>query len=300
MSKRLKLSDDADGAGSRDGGGGHDVVWFLYGAAPLTLSEISRKKNITHLRIDPSVKVIGTAFSYCSKLVGVEFCEGLQQIEKDAFRECKSLQRMAIPSSVKSFGKYAFFNCICLIEIKFLGGLKRISHGLFERCISLPHIKLPSSVKIIDTWAFCDCRQLMTVELYKGVEKIDMATFKHCSSLRNIAFPGGAQTVQCFEGCHDLLRLFGSLRLIDDGLKSRFDGLPIHKLCYYQSYYPTEEAIEQLNNTGPLSDGNESSLSEDLTSIQDCLGMTPLHILACSATQNLDLCQLIIEKYPDS
>jgi hypothetical protein len=33
---------------------------------------------------------------------------------------------------------------------------------------------------------------------------------------------------------------------------------------------------------------------------QDCLGMTPLHILACSTVQQLELYQLLVEKYPES
>jgi hypothetical protein len=31
---------------------------------------------------------------------------------------------------------------------------------------------------------------------------------------------------------------------------------------------------------------------------QDCLGMTPLHILACSSVHNLEMYRLIVEKYP--
>ena len=31
---------------------------------------------------------------------------------------------------------------------------------------------------------------------------------------------------------------------------------------------------------------------------QDCLGMTPLHILACSTVQCLEQYQLMIDKYP--
>jgi hypothetical protein len=31
---------------------------------------------------------------------------------------------------------------------------------------------------------------------------------------------------------------------------------------------------------------------------QDCLGMTPLHILACSSVHDLEVYRLIVEKYP--
>ena len=33
---------------------------------------------------------------------------------------------------------------------------------------------------------------------------------------------------------------------------------------------------------------------------QDCLGVTPLHILACSSTQELTLYQGIVERYPEN
>ena len=33
---------------------------------------------------------------------------------------------------------------------------------------------------------------------------------------------------------------------------------------------------------------------------QDCLGMTPLNILACSTVQNLELYRVLIEKYPEN
>ena len=33
---------------------------------------------------------------------------------------------------------------------------------------------------------------------------------------------------------------------------------------------------------------------------QDCLGMTPLHILACSTVQCLELYQLMVEMYPEN
>jgi len=33
---------------------------------------------------------------------------------------------------------------------------------------------------------------------------------------------------------------------------------------------------------------------------QDCLGMTPLHILACSSIQNIELYKALVEKYPEN
>ena len=112
--------------------------------------------------------------------------------------------------------------------------------------------------------------------------------------MRSIALPSECQASLSFEGCYDLLKLFGSQQNISDALRSRFDGLPIHQLCYYHSYYPTDVTIDQIKSI--TTEQNEaSSLNK-----QDCLGMMPLHILACSSKQNLDLYQFIIARYPNS
>jgi hypothetical protein len=86
----------------------------------------------------------------------------------------------------------------------------------------------------------------------------------------------------------DLQRLFGNsnARIIWE-LQHRFDGLPIHKLVYYLSY--NQEALQGQTFRSMLDPtGNQ----------QDCLGMTPLHILACSSVHDLEVYRLIVEKYP--
>jgi len=71
-------------------------------------------------------------------------------------------------------------------------------------------------------------------------------------------------------------------------LKHRFDGLPIHRLIYYQSYNQgvLQNIIAATSNLEPT--GNQ----------QDCLGMTPLHILACSSVHDFEVYRVIVEKYP--
>jgi hypothetical protein len=61
---------------------------------------------------------------------------------------------------------------------------------------------------------------------------------------------------------------------------------------YYISYYP--EVLEEIRNI-IMSENGEL----DPTGIQqDCLGMTPLHILACSTVQCLELYQFIVDNFP--
>ena len=295
----------SDAEGDSGGGDGDSViVWFLY----VGQESSAIPRDVTHVRIDASVKVICRyAFRDCHQLVEVVLSEGLEYIEGGAFSDCISLQRMKFPSTIKGIGAYAFYDCFQLMEAELSEGLEKIEKYAFCGCKSLPRIKIPSTVKEVNEGAFNGCIQLMGVDFSDGVVKINKSAFGHCSSLRNLAIAGEAQipqffslvVPQSFEGCHDLMRLFGMKRQIIDALKSRFDGLPVHKLCYYQSCYPAEVVTQKLEEIMGVR-GESTSLPSMTIEAQDCLGMTPLHVLACSATQNLDLYQIITAKYPNS
>ena len=65
---------------------------------------------------------------------------------------------------------------------------------------------------------------------------------------------------------------------------------------YYKSYHD-QMTTEEIMNTFIIGQNGEL----DPTGLrQDCLGMTPLHILACSTVPCLELFQLMVEKYPEN
>jgi hypothetical protein len=72
-------------------------------------------------------------------------------------------------------------------------------------------------------------------------------------------------------------------------LQHRFDDLPVHRLCYYQSYYPLTEAMENLRQSMDVDPGAGTNI--------DAFGMTPFHILALSQTPNLSLFQALMKDY---
>jgi hypothetical protein len=97
----------------------------------------------------------------------------------------------------------------------------------------------------------------------------------------------------------DLYRLFGSIAEIITMLQHRFNELPIHSIVYYQSY--NQGVLQHLIAAINLTSGHNSALRSKLNPTgnqQDCLGMTPLHILACSSVHNLVLYRLLVENYP--
>ena len=66
--------------------------------------------------------------------------------------------------------------------------------------------------------------------------------------------------------------------IITDALKHRFDGLPIHKILYYQSYQPF--LLDNLNDAIRLDPSGNN---------QDCFGMTALRVACCTNIQELDV-----------
>jgi hypothetical protein len=97
----------------------------------------------------------------------------------------------------------------------------------------------------------------------------------------------------------DLQRLFGSIAEIIHELQHRFGGLPIHSILYYQSYH--QRVLHNLIAAINMRSGQHWTLCSKLDTTgnqQDCLGMTPLHILTCSSVHDLELYRVIVDNYP--
>ena len=152
---------------------------------------------------------------------------------------------------------------------------------------------------------------MFSVELSEVVMEVGNHAFSYCYCLRNVAFPpdvvfGDDIFIEEEEDDDnemelrtDLQLLFGnSNAAIIREILHRFDGLPIHSIVYYQSYHlgVLQTLIAAINMT---SNQSQSRSKLDPTgNQQDCLGMTPLHILACSTVHNLEMYRLIVENYP--
>eukprot|EP00579_Thalassiosira_antarctica_P000092 CAMPEP_0201867158 /NCGR_PEP_ID=MMETSP0902-20130614/1500_1 /ASSEMBLY_ACC=CAM_ASM_000551 /TAXON_ID=420261 /ORGANISM="Thalassiosira antarctica, Strain CCMP982" /LENGTH=495 /DNA_ID=CAMNT_0048392277 /DNA_START=11 /DNA_END=1498 /DNA_ORIENTATION=+ len=260
-------------------------------------------EDVIRVRVHPSVRVIAArAFEGCYQLVEVKLSEGLDEIGDWAFYYCEYLKRITIPSSVRRIGDYAFAGCKKLVEVKQCGGLQEIGQGAFAKCKSLNRIALPSSLRVIGDCAFNWCIRLMVVELCEGIQEIGEDAFRNCNSLRNIAIPStyllGERMFEVFDCAITLKKAFPSVAnstAISEALKHRFDELPIHKMCYYQQYHPPNNMLRHINEAmGTPEQPNITGTQ------QDCLGMTPFHILACATKHDMDLYRLLIEKYPNN
>ena len=119
-------------------------------------------------------------------------------------------------------------------------------------------------------------------------------------TLTNLRLLLGSELEDDMDIRKDLQLLFGNsdARIIRE-LQHRFDCLPIHRLVYYQSYH--QGVLQILLAAIDRRSGQHRTLRSKLDQTgnqQDCLGMTPLHILSCSSVHNLELYRVIIENYP--
>lgn len=159
-------------------------------------------------------------------------CPGVVTLENGKQRPFGSPASVFIPHTVKSIGKFAFFDCGRLTSVIFSEGLTHIGYSAFEFCSSLTEIELPSSVTDIEGSAFScctkltrislpeglttlrfsvfdDCTLLESVQLPQGLTHIESRAFANCESLTDVAFPQGLEAIasDAFSGCVRLKRL---------------------------------------------------------------------------------------------
>jgi hypothetical protein len=211
------------------------------------LSEVAIPASVT--------KIDDLVFSGCSKISRVVFCGAgesseersckLTKIGKNAFKDCRALSVIEIPSKVSSIGSGPFRGCSSLKRIIVMPGnrhFKEIDGVLFNKSRSVlicyPSSKrgssyeIPDSVTTISDWAFCESRYLQDVQIPDSVVEIGEGAFHFCSELTEIALPDSVERIDdtAFRGCEKLRRVVipGSVKEfgwgIFNGCKALYDG----------------------------------------------------------------------------
>eukprot|EP00980_Cylindrotheca_fusiformis_P029424 scaffold23472_cov106-Cylindrotheca_fusiformis.AAC.3 len=266
--------------------------------------------SLATVKVPSSVIKIGHhAFSKCRSLTSFDFPSGLLEIGRGSFFGCDSIVTVQVPATVSSIGETAFCYCSGLRNVSLPPTLETIEVSVFEGCPALECIILPNTtLKKVYCRAFYECSSLTHIRIPPSVESIGLDSFIRCGSLVSIELPEKSfldSTIDLL-GCHSLVNIAGSMlnvqvsfmryfkensklgSLVDghddlvERLKHRFNDSPLHKLCYYQSYYASGDLMVQLRR---LMD--EDPLAA-VTQVDE-FGMTPLHVLSLSQSPNLDM-----------
>ena len=262
-------------------------------------------RDVVRIRVDHSVTLIPAgAFADRRNLAEVELSEGVVEIGDDSFRgSSNSITKIIIPTSLRRINDSAFLLSL-RTPIRLHDNIESIGKGAFNFCI-FTNFRIPPLVTVIQSMLH-SCRSMFSLEIPVNVTEVEGFAFYNCHSLRNVALPPDAVIGRNLfikesldTSFSDLQLLFGSNERIIWELIHRFDELPIHSLVYYQSYHlgVLQNLIAAIN----MRSGQRRTLCSKLNPTgnqQDCLGMTPLHILTCSSVHDLELYRVIVEKYP--
>ena len=248
-------------------------------------------QHIVHAEVHASVTVIpDSTFEECTKLQSCKLHEGLKEIGYKAFFRCKSLKYMPIPSTVTKIGEYAVYQT----KIDYVNLSNEVTQlGRSAFCDGkFVDFRVPPLITTIPDRVVGLCKSMFSLELFN--ESAFVANWH----MRNVAIPPNCVVGRnAFDNCN-ALRRFGTEDEIVNALKHRFDGLPIHKMMYYQPY--NKVTAEELSSSITTSEEDIGDNEDPIGMQQDFMGMTPLHILAASTVQDASLYRVLIEKYPEN
>ena len=159
--------------------------------------------GVRRARIHISVKIIrARAFYRRRQLIYVEFHDGIEAVEEEAFFGCVKLRGMIKLLGVKIIKQWAFCECGVLSDVEFGNKLETIEMHAFLSCKELKKIRMPS-VRTIGSAAFGCCKELSDVEFGEELRTLKGGAFYSCSNLERIALPlkgnmiGGGVFDQC-------------------------------------------------------------------------------------------------------
>lgn len=142
------------------------------------------------------------------KIVEAIVPEGCERISRfhggKGFFECTKLQKVTLPSTLKTIEKKSFYLCLNLSEINYPQGLQQIGEEAFYRT-GLSSISLPQNVKCSQN-CFSDCKELKEVTLPKNMEEVPAGMFDGCSGLTAINWPESLVQIgkYAFNSCKSL------------------------------------------------------------------------------------------------
>eukprot|EP00526_Cylindrotheca_closterium_P009662 CAMPEP_0113638556 /NCGR_PEP_ID=MMETSP0017_2-20120614/20202_1 /TAXON_ID=2856 /ORGANISM="Cylindrotheca closterium" /LENGTH=419 /DNA_ID=CAMNT_0000549677 /DNA_START=234 /DNA_END=1490 /DNA_ORIENTATION=+ /assembly_acc=CAM_ASM_000147 len=270
---------------------------------------LSYCQELKSVILPPKLETISKeAFRNCPELKDVSIPKSVAHVGILAFYSCGLTHLDLSRCNLTSIGEFTFADCSQLKNVLLpRTSLKRIDVGPFESCSSLTHLWIPPTVEYIDNRAFAKCTSLLSVEVpesLKGVrfvgywdddEDEDEEGLVGYNSLVNFFLPPSHKLELDPDGYDYDDTFMEEIKLAEgaDGypdlvskLEHRFDYLPLHRACYFQSYHTLRDNIDSIRQ---IAKANPAACSK-----VDFLGMTPLHILALSQRPWLNLFQELL------
>lgn len=201
-----------------------------------TVTYVKPAKGAKSVTIPATVKVDGVA------------CK-VTAIEKDAFKNCKTLTTVNIKAKIKDLPENAFYGCVKLKSVTLPTTVTSIGKNAFKNCKVLTKIVIPKKVTTIEEGAFMGCVKLKTVTINaKGaLINIGKNAFSGCKVLTKITIPNKVKTIGAgaFNKCAKLKAITVKSTAVTMVGKNAFKGIaksavikvPSKKLADYKNLF---------------------------------------------------------------
>lgn len=118
------------------------------------------------------------------------------RIGQCAFKDCKGMSSVKIPSTVKSFGSWGVFaGCSGLTSVVIPDGVKSIEECAFWGCSNLKSVTIPPSVTKISDAAFGCCGGLASLTIPPTVKELRTQVFFGCGALTSVTIPASVEKI---------------------------------------------------------------------------------------------------------
>lgn len=147
--------------------------------------------------------------------------DGIVRIERCAFENIFDCKEIALPASIKSIGKYAFYRSN-IERVTIPCGVAKIEPYTFQWCEYLQHVQLPQTLKEIDHAAFSHCA-FKQFTIPDSVTTIGEYALNGNEHLQQVTIGSGVRSIgsTAFENCHNLKKIISR---IPDGSKVALDN----------------------------------------------------------------------------
>ena len=147
---------------------------------------------------------------------------------ENVIQDAKNLEKIVLPSQIKTIGAGTFSNYKNLKEINLNNGLIEIGQRAFANS-NIETIIVPPSVVRISSSAFSECENLEKVTFLGELKKVSDGMFDGCKNLKVIDFPFETESIgmYSFRGCKSLkflnlpnsIKEIGSYAFKDSGIE---------------------------------------------------------------------------------
>ena len=136
--------------------------------------------GFTTVTLPNSLTEIGySAFRECKNLQSINVPTQLTTVPYDFVCYCPNLTSVKMHDGIRVVGHYAFLGCPSLTDIELNDDITTIEYDAFNGCTSLPLTKLPAALTFIGSSAFRGCQAMNgKLTIHEGVTRIDGEAFR--------------------------------------------------------------------------------------------------------------------------